>query len=222
MLQMKDCNDNVLSRMAETPLFANLSESERMSLATALNVRVKTCEPAELVVHECDSASEIVCVLAGRLHVYECGLKDGSRHLVHSLSPGEVYGASFPVLDLTTSPGMLVAAEAARILVCKVGAVRQVMVSGTHPKFVANLYASAVRQGFNAWRKLSLLSCYEIVDRVRLYLQWRNAENGAEPIRLSELAAYLGVNRTALYRAIDKLTRNDATKDLVKAHLKMR
>ena len=101
---------------------------------------------------------------------------------------------------------MLVAAETARILVCKVDAVRQVMVSGTHPKFVANLYASAVRQGFNAWRKLSLLSCYEIVDRVRLYLQWRNAENVAEPIRLSELAAYLGVNRTAFYRAIDKLT----------------
>lgn len=222
MLQMKDCNDNVLSRMAETPLFANLSESERMSLATALNVRVKTCEPAELVVHECGSASEIVCVLAGRLHVYECGLKDGSRHLVHSLSPGEVYGASFPVLDLTTSPGMLVAAEVTRILVFKVDAVRQVMASGTHPKFVANLYASAVRQGFNAWRKLSLLSCYEIVDRVRLYHQWRDAENAAEPIRLSELAAYLGVNRTALYRAIDKLTRNDATKDLVKAHLKMR
>ena len=101
---------------------------------------------------------------------------------------------------------MLVAAETARILVFKVDAVRQVMVSGTHPKFVANLYASAVRQGFAAWRKLSLLSCYEIVDRVRLYLQWRDAENATEPIRLSELAACLGVNRTALYRAIDKLT----------------
>ena len=101
LLPMKDNNDNVLSRMAETPLFANLSESERTSLAMALNVRVKTCEPAELVVHECDPASEIVCVLAGRLHVYECGSKDDSRHLVHILSPGEVYGASFPVLDLT-------------------------------------------------------------------------------------------------------------------------
>ena len=110
------------------------------------------------------------------------------------------------MLELTRSPGMLVAAETARILVFKVDAVRQVMVSGTHPKFVANLYASAVRQGFAAWRKLSLLSCYEIVDRVRLYLQWRDAENATEPIRLSELAACLGVNRTALYRAIDKLT----------------
>lgn len=110
------------------------------------------------------------------------------------------------MLELTRSPGMLVAAEAARILVCKVERVRQVMASGAHPKFVANLYASAVRQGFNAWRKLSLLSCYESADRVLLYLQWRNAENVAEPIRLSELAAYLGVNRTALYRAIDKLT----------------
>lgn len=222
MLQMKDCNDNVLSRMAETPLFAGLSETDRASLAAALNVRVKVCEAAELVTHECSQADEIVCVLTGRLHVYECGLKDGSRHLVHSLGPGEVYGASFPVLELKSSPGMLVAAEATRILVFKVDAVRQMMVAGAYPKFVANLYAAAVRQGFAAWRKVSLLSCYEIGDRVRLYLQWRSGEPDAAPIRLPELAAYLGVNRTALYRALGKLTKNEATKNLVRLHVKMR
>lgn len=219
---MKDCNDNVLSRMAETPLFAGLPETDLISLATALNVRVKICEIAELVMHEHSPASEIVCVLAGRLHVYECGLKDGSRHLVHSLSPGEVYGASFPVLDLTTSPGMLVAAEVTRILVFKVDAVRQVMASGTHPKFVANLYAAAVHQGFAAWRKVAILSCYEIADRVLLYLQERSAEPDAEPIHPSELAAYLGVNRTAIYRAFDKLKKNEKTESLVRLYVKMR
>ena len=222
MLQMKDCNGNVLSRMAETPLFAGLSEPDRASLATALNVRVKTCEAAELVMHECSPAAEIVCVLAGRLHVYECGLKDGTRHLVNIMGPGEVYGASFPVQALKASPGMLVAAEAARVLVCKVEAVRQVMASGACPTLVANLYAAAVRQGFAAWRKVALLSCYEIADRVRLYLQWRSGEPDAAPIRLPELAAYLGVNRTALYRALGKLTKDEVTRRLVKAHVKMR
>ena len=221
-MQMKDCNDIVLSRMAETPLFADLSEPDRASLAMALNIRVKTCEAKEILVHECSPAAEIFCVLAGRLHVYECGLKDDSLHLVHRLGAGEVYGASFPALDLKVSPGKLVAADAARILVCKVDAVRQVMASGAYPKFVSNLYAAAVRQGFAAWRKVAILSCYEIADRVLLYLQWRNGEPDAAPIRLSELAAYLGVNRTALYRALGKLKKNEATKSLVRAHVKMR
>ena len=52
-----------------------------------------------------------------------------------------------------------------------------------------------------------LLSCYEIGDRVLLYLKWRKEDGLSVPVkfRYGELAEYLGVNRTALYRAIAKL-----------------
>lgn len=206
ILQMKKlCNDNMSSRMAETPLFSNLSDSVRLALASELNVRILTCEAGELVTHECRPASEIVCVLEGRLHVYECRLRDGSRHLVHVLRPGEVYGASFPVLDLADSPGMLSAAERTRILVCDVERVRKLVRSCACPQFISNLYAAAVRQGFHAWRKLALLSCYEIADRILLHLKWQRDAGDAAPVRVSELAAYLGVNRTALYRTVNRL-----------------
>ncbi|MDO4366929.1 MAG: hypothetical protein Q4D70_09045, partial [bacterium] len=84
-MQMKHCNDNIPSRMAETPLFSNLSESVRVELAAELNVRVRTCEAGELVAHESMPASEIVCVLEGWLNVYEHGFKDDNCHLVHRL-----------------------------------------------------------------------------------------------------------------------------------------
>ena len=205
ILQMKHCNDNIPSRMTETPLFSNLSDSVRLALASELNVRILTCEAGELVTHECRSASEIVCVLEGRLHVYACRLRDGSRHLVHSLRSGEVYGASFPVLELANNPGMLAAAERTRILVCDVERVRRLVRSCAFPQFISNLYAAAVRQGFHAWRKLALLSCYEIADRILLHLKWQRDAGDAAPVRVSELAAYLGVNRTALYRTVNKL-----------------
>ena len=62
-------------------------------------------------------------------------------------------------------------------------------------------------QGFYAWRKLMLLSCYEIADRVLLYLKWRKEDGLHNPVKFKygELAEYLGVNRTALYRAVAKL-----------------
>lgn len=205
---MKHCNDNIPSRMAETPLFSNLSESVRVELAAELNVRVRTCEAGELVAHESMPASEIVCVLEGRLNVYEHGFKDDNCHLVHRLYPGEVYGASFPALDLAASPGMLIAAERTRILVCDVEPVRKLVHSCAYPAFIVNLYAAAVRQGFHAWRKLALLSCYEIADRVLLHLKWQRDAGDAAPVRVSELATYLGVNRTALYRTIDKLKKS--------------
>ena len=84
------------------------------------------------------------------------------------------------------------------------------MEKGAHPKFLANLYAAACKQGFYAWRKLMLLSCYEIGDRVLLYLKWRKEDGLSASVKFKygELAEYLGVNRTALYRAMDKLRRS--------------
>ena len=52
-----------------------------------------------------------------------------------------------------------------------------------------------------------LRKSYEIGDRVLLYLKWRKEDGLPSPVkfRYGELAEYLGVNRTALYRAIAKL-----------------
>lgn len=95
--RMKDGRDMTLSFMAETPLFSGLPESVRASLAFELGVQFKVYKANELVVHECEPATWIVCILSGRVHVYECGFCDDSRHLVRTLCYGDVYGASFPL-----------------------------------------------------------------------------------------------------------------------------
>ena len=74
----------------------------------------------------------------------------------------------------------------------------------------SSLTAAASVQGFYAWRKLMLLSCYEIGDRVLLYLGWRKEDGLSASVKFKygELAEYLGVNRTALYRATAKLCKS--------------
>lgn len=209
MLHMKRCNDNALARMAETPLFSNLTETERRELMTELNVRIRSYAQEEIVAHACEPAAEVITVLKGRVSVYESGSREDGRHLVYRLSPGETYGATFPVLDLKANPALLVANGSAEVLLCKVTRIREMLKRGTHAAFVANLYAASARQGFYAWRKLSLVGCYEIADRVLLYLRWCEEDGLSETEMPSpaELAEYLGVNRTALYRALDKLKR---------------
>lgn len=207
VLPMKSRTDSVLSRMAKTSLFGNLSAAECRVLLKKLDVRVRSYACNELILHECDSATDIVVVLKGSVCVYECGFKTDHRHLVCWLRPGDVYGATFPVLNLKMNPGMLVAHEPVETLVCSVMGIRDVIRMGLHAAFVANLYAAVARQGYAAWRKLSILGCYEIADRLRLYIRQR-AEDGMSDsprLNLAELAEYLGVNRTALYRALNKL-----------------
>lgn len=206
MLQMKRCNDDIPARMAEVPLFANLPESVRQDLALKLNVRIRAYAKGEMIVNECDLAADLLVVLKGRISVYECGVTTDRRHLVYNLRPSDTYGATFPVLNLKSNPGMVTASCPSEVLLCSVSAIRGLIAKGTHPALIANLYAAAARQGYAAWRKVALLSCYEIADRIRLYRR-QLREDGLSDSSLptpAELAEYLGANRTALYRVLGK------------------
>ena len=200
MSHKKRCNDDIPARMAEVPLFANLPESVRQDLALKLNVRIRAYAKGEMIVNECYLAADVLVVLKGRISVYECGV-------TADLRPSDTYGATFPVLNLKSNPGMVTASCPSEVLLCSVSAIRGLIAKGTHPALIANLYAAAARQGYAAWRKVALLSCYEIADRIRLYRR-QLREDGLSDLSFptpAELAEYLGVNRTALYRALGEL-----------------
>lgn len=207
ILQMKICKENMVSKISRAAIFNDCSAAEIELLVGELNLRVREYAPREIVIHECVPATDVVVVLSGTLFVYECGLADDSRHLVQRLYSNDSFGSMLPALALKEYPGMLVAEKTSEVMFIGVEGVRRLLNQGAHPKFLANLYTSAANQGYCAWRKLMLLSCYEISDRVLLYLRWRKDDGlpSETPFRYSELASYLGVNRTALYRAIDKL-----------------
>ena len=210
MLQMKVCKGDVLPKVAALPLFRNCARKEVKDILGELQGVVHSFAAGEVVLHECSPAVSMAVVVSGVVFVRECGLADDSRHLVQRLYAGGTFGATFPALGQDFCPGMLVAEEPSEVLLLEVAAVRQIMEQGRHPHFIANLYAAASVQGFYAWRKLMLLSCYEIGDRVLLYLRWRKEDGfpAFVKFRYGELAEYLGVNRTALYRAIAKLRKS--------------
>ena len=207
MVQMKVCKENILPKVATLPLFKNCTRKELKDVLDELQGVVRSFDVGEVVLHECTPAMSMVVVVSGVVFVRECGLMEDSRHLVQRLYPGGTFGATFPALTPKASPGMLVAEEPSEVLFLDVAHLQQMMESGLHPHFLANLYAAACTQGFYAWRKLMLLSCYEIGDRVLLYLKWRKEDGlpASVKFKYGELAEYLGVNRTALYRAIAKL-----------------
>lgn len=210
MVQMKICNEDILPKVAALPLFRNCTRKEVKVILDEVQGVVRSFEAGEVILHECSSVRSMVAVISGVVLVRECGLADDTRHLVQRLYAGGTFGATFAALDLKVCPGMLVAEEPSEVLFLDVVHLRQMMEKGRHPHFLANLYAAACAQGFYAWRKLMLLSCYEIADRVLLYLRWRKEDGLTSPVKFKygELAEYLGVNRTALYRAIAKLRKS--------------
>ena len=207
MMQMKICKEDILPKVAALPLFRNCTRKEVEDILDGAQGSVHSFGAGEVILHECTPASSMAVVVSGVVLVRECGLADDTRHLVQRLYAGGTFGATFAALSPKVCPGMLVAEEPSEVLFLDVAHLRQMMERGRHPHFLANVYAAACAQGFYAWRKLMLLSCYEIADRVLLYLKWRREDGLHNPVKFKygELAEYLGVNRTALYRAIAKL-----------------
>ena len=210
MVQMKICKENILPKVEKLPLFVGCALDEVKGILEEAQGKLRQFDAGEVILHECTSAVSMAVVVSGVVFVRECGLSDDSRHLVQRLYAGGTFGATFPALATGACPGMLVAEEPSEVLFLNVAAIRRMMGKGTHPRFLANLYTAACTQGFYAWRKLMLLSCYEIGDRVLLYLKWRKEDGFPASVKFKygELAEYLGVNRTALYRAIAKLLKS--------------
>ena len=210
MVQMKVCKGNILPKVAKLPLFAGCAPNEIKGILEESQGKLRQFDAGEVILHECTPAVSMAVIISGVVFVRECGLADDSRHLVQRLYAGGTFGATFSALATKTCPGMLVAEEPSEVLFLNVSAVRRMIDKGIHPRFLANLYAAACMQGFYAWRKLMLLSCYEIGDRVLLYLKWRKEDGLPSSVKFKygELAEYLGVNRTALYRAIAKLRKS--------------
>ena len=207
MMQMRICSEDILPKLAALPLFKGCAVQELKGVLKDVRGSVRLFAAGEVVLHEGETASSMAVVVSGVVLVRECGLEDDARHLVQRLYAGGTFGATFPALAPKNFPGMLVAEEQSEVLFLEVVPIRRLMEKGAHPRFLASLYAAACVQGFYAWRKLMLLSCYEIGDRVLLYLRWRREDGFTAPARFryGELAEYLGVNRTALYRALAKL-----------------
>ena len=207
MVQMKICKEDVLPKVANLPLFKGCSRREVESILEEVEGKVRAFGAGEVILHECAPSVSMAVVLSGVVLVRECGLADDTRHLVQRLYAGGTFGTTFAALGPKVCPGMLVAEESSEVLFLNVADIRQMMEKGRNPRFLANFYAAACTQGFYAWRKLMLLSCYEIGDRVLLYLKWRKEDGlpASVKFKYGELAEYLGVNRTALYRAIAKL-----------------
>lgn len=210
MVQMKVCKENILPKVVKLPLFVGCAPGEIKGVLEEAQGKLRQFDAGEVILHECTPAVSMVAVVSGVVFVRECGLTDDSRHLVQRLYAGGTFGATFPALAATTYPGMLLAEELSEVLFLNVASIRRMMEKGSHPRFLANLYAAACTQGFYAWRKLMLLSCYEIGDRVLLYLKWRKEDGLSDSVKFKygELAEYLGVNRTALYRVIAKLRKS--------------
>jgi len=193
--------------LCASALFNGYSALDIAELLTVFDVQRKAFDDGAVVAHEGESAQWMGIVLSGFLHVYDSAFK-GRRHLVRIVSPRQVVGATLVAPQSMSNPALAKASGDCVVALLSLKAVGRCLRKG-NSRFFDN-FSAVVRDELQAtWRKIAILSCPNIAERVLLYLQDRSRLEGSKTFTIgsteAEFADFLGVHRTALARVLRKL-----------------
>ena len=196
---MADGQKSLVAAVAGLPLFSEINRSELEELAVRTKARVRVVPANTLISPLGQPARELFVVVHGRVRVYSAGQTESDRHLVDVVGDGAVLNAVVAFLNGEPMPVECIATSETEVLSLDLEALRELCLGGGHERIAANLLETAARTALGYLLKLSMLACYETRDRVQMMERLRDS---GEKLSSCELAEYLAVNRTALYRAI--------------------
>ena len=215
MSQGKTCGKRcafLYKALTTTPLFRGYNAAEVEKICGLLKARLKHYAARALVVHECMAVKDLFVVISGKVVSSICGLTEDRRHQLMYSIPGDLIGSTFPEMRLEGYPFLMTAVGPSESLLLDVEAARELIRSPGYGTLLRNMLNLSGRRCVQAVRKLAVMSCYETSDRILLYLRHHYEDTGDRLLafKRTELAEYLGVNRTALYRSITKLVESGA------------
>ena len=203
---------DLVERTAGTALFRGMSAKTVEDLVCRLNAVGRTYRRGEILAHAGLEASRLFVLASGRLHVY--GERSGGREmLVREIMPGEVLGLwILHVPEEKSWPGTVLAAEDTEVVSLGMAETRRLLATGGRAaeQLSANMSAILARELFSTWRKLVVMDEPTVESRVQAYLAELAGRSGGSgevvvPFDRERMAAYLGVTRPALSRALGRL-----------------
>lgn len=208
---MAERNDKTVATLAKQKLFKGLDRAEVEKLLSSTDAKVKQFERGEVVLHQGDRVRSLAIVLSGRLNVVQA-TRDGSEVIDYTVKAGGVVGVSYVLQRTEPFPNRLEAAESSEVALLDVGKLREAIKSSSYAGLRENLVRTLVGLVSEFQKKLSVVGCWEIGDKVMTYLESLAAETGKREVKIpfrtsAEFAQYIGVNRCALSRSLSQLAR---------------
>jgi len=197
-------DDGEMQTLKASALFVGHSPVEVAARLREFDVRRKTYRSGAVVADESGGIAQMGVVLSGFLHVYDSAFK-GRRHLVRIVRPGGIVGATLVATRRTFYPALVTAYGDCAVAVFSLAAMRMSM-KRRGDRFFDNVSVVVGEELMASWRKIAILSCPNIAERVMLHLKdlCRQEKSTTVAIGSTEaaFADYLGVSRTALARTL--------------------
>lgn len=196
--------------LTRNELFKGIKKEELVQVFTCLGARVKSFPKGAYLVRAGESLQDIGVLLSGRAQITRVDLV-GNRMIVAGLYPSDLFGESFACLETRELPVSVEAGEDCQVLWLNMKRVITVCSSTCqfHSRLIENMLRVLAGKNVALNEKVRLLSLKTTREKLLQYLFGcgeRQGTTGFEiPYNRSELADFLGVDRSAMSRELSRM-----------------
>ena len=198
---------SVLSRC---PLFRGVAEKDLIPLLNCMGAAVSTRDKGEALLMADSPADRVGVLLSGNAQVIREDYQ-GSRSILSAISPGQLFGEAFAFAQVEALPVSVICTERCEALFIPCDKLSSPCANacGFHNRMIFNLMQVMAQKNLLLRRKLEIVSCRTIRERLLTYLDDQARQHRARdfdiPFDRQALADYLGVERSALSAEISRL-----------------
>ena len=198
--------------LKKCPLFDHIAEDALLKLLPCLGAHVEVFDKKYTVFAEGGAARYIGIVLSGSVQIVKNNY-DGSRSIVHTAEPSELFCESFACANISEIPVSVIAAEPSEIMLIDCHHILHTCtnVCGFHQQMIFNLMKNLAVKNLVFHQKIEVTSKRSTREKLLTYLDFQAQKAGSRRFRIpfdrQELADYLEVERSGLSSEIGKLKR---------------
>lgn len=192
---------------ADIALFAQIAEGDLKALLSCLGAFRRQFRKGEVILPEHKDVPCIGVVLGGTVHMLKEDIW-GRQTLLTYITPGGLFGESFAVRKETRSYVTCLAGSGTEVLFLPA---RRIVHScprrcSFHAQLTQNMFDMLGQKSLMLMEKIEVSSKTALRDKILAYLSLQAQKQGSRqvkvPLSRSDMAEYLGVNRSAMTREL--------------------
>ena len=196
--------------ISASPLFASISQSDLGAMLDCLGARSLAFDKNAVIFSEGDPARHVGMVLSGSVIIERSDIY-GSRSIINSVGPGDLFAEMFACAGVDTFPVSAVAAADSMVLLMDVKRILTTCRSACtfHSRLIENLLHTVAAKNLALNSKIRCMSQRTTREKLMTYLlEFAKTASSREftiPFDRQALADYLGVERSAMSAELSRM-----------------
>ena len=192
---------------SEISLFSNISPEDLKVMLHCLEGHTRSFSKGEIIIMEQEKVQYVGIVLSGTVHMLKEDIW-GSHSLLAYMNEGDMFGEIFAVQKEASAHATFLAATAAEILFLSTEHIVHNCPKhcACHYRITQNMFDLIGKKSVSLMEKIEVTSKGSLREKILAYLSLEAQKQGTRyleiPLSRTDLAVYLGSNRSAMTREL--------------------